>query len=132
MSTRRESPRLRLDLPRAVAARERVRHGAGSNQRDTHIEPGDDIVVDWGAARMVRLRGRPLDLGVSGFVDWQLTHQRGGPPGADDARYRLFGVGPEASLGFGALTVRVRAQWELAARDIVRGNNLWVVLNYRF
>jgi len=26
----------------------------------------------------------------------------------------------------------VRAQWEFAALHIVRGNNLWVILNYRW
>jgi hypothetical protein len=82
---------------------------------------------------MVRVLGRPLDLGVSGFMDWQLSHQHGGPADADDVRYRLFGIGPEASLAVcDPFTVRVRAQWELAARDIVRGNNLWIILNYRF
>ncbi|MGZ5261482.1 MAG: hypothetical protein ACXWC0_28020, partial [Burkholderiales bacterium] len=40
---------------------------------------------------------------------------------------------PEASLTiFDPLTLRVRAQWEAAAHDIVRGNNLWIILNYRF
>jgi hypothetical protein len=102
-------------------------------QRDTHIDPGADIVVDWGIGRMIHLRGCPLDVGVSGFADWQLTHQRGGPPAAEQSRYRLVGVGPEASVtAFGSFTVRARAHWELAARDIVRGNNLWLILNYRF
>lgn len=102
-------------------------------QRDTHIQPGDDIVVDWGVGRMVRAWSRPLDLGVSGFMAWQLTHQQGGAPAADEVLYRLFGIGPEASFGvFDSFTVRLRAQWEFAARDIVRGNNLWLILNYRF
>jgi hypothetical protein len=102
-------------------------------QRDTGIEPGDDVVVDAGIGRMVRVWDRPLDLGISGFGVVQLTHQHGGPAGTDDARYRLFGIGPEASLAvFDSFTVRLRAQWEFAAREIVRGNNLWLVLNYRF
>jgi len=102
-------------------------------QRDSNIDAGDDVVVDWGIGRMVRIWHRPLDVGISGFGTWQLTHQHGGPPGTDELRYRLLGIGPEASLGvFDAFTVRLRAQWEFAARDIVRGNNLWLVLNYRF
>jgi hypothetical protein len=102
-------------------------------QRHTHIEPGADIVIDWGVGRMFRIRGRPVDLGVSGFADWQLTHQRGGSPTAEQARYRLLGAGPEASVvAFDAFTVRLRAHWEFAARDIVRGNNLWLILSYRF
>ena len=82
---------------------------------------------------MVRIDDHPLDVGVSGFGQWQLTHQHGGPPGTDSVRYRLLGIGPEASVGlFDSFTVRLRAQWEFAARDIVRGNNLWIILNYRF
>ena len=102
-------------------------------QRGSNIEPGDDIVADWGVGRMVRIDDHPLDVGVSGFGQWQLTHQHGGPPGTDSVRYRLLGIGPEASVGlFDSFTVRLRAQWEFAARDIVRGNNLWIILNYRF
>jgi hypothetical protein len=102
-------------------------------QHETGIHPGDDIAVDWGAARMVRLGSHPLDIGVSGFGSWQLTDQQGGPPGTDEQRYRLLGIGPEVSLGvLDALTARVRAHWEFGARNIVRGNNLWLILNYRF
>jgi hypothetical protein len=82
---------------------------------------------------MFRVADRRFDVGLSGFGAWQLTSQEGGPPGTGDVRYRLLGVGPEASLSiFDPLTLRVRAHWEFAARDIVRGNNLWIILNYRF
>jgi hypothetical protein len=57
----------------------------------------------------------------------------GGSIEAETERYRLFGIGPEASLSLiGALSLRFRAQWELAARNIVRGNNLWIIVNTRF
>jgi hypothetical protein len=102
-------------------------------QRDTGIMPGDDIVVDWGIGRMFRVSDRQLDVGVSGFGQWQLTSQQGGAPGVEDQRYRLLGLGPEASLSlFEPLTVRVRAHWSVEAEDIVRGNSLWVIFNYRF
>jgi hypothetical protein len=102
-------------------------------QRESGINPGEDVVVDWGAGRMFRIANRPLDVGVSGFVAWQITKQTGGSAGTVTDRYRLFGIGPEASLAiFAPLTLRLRAQWEFAARNIVRGNNLWLILNYRF
>lgn len=102
-------------------------------QRDSGIDPGDDIVIDWGVGRVLRVAGRPLDVGLSGFGAWQLTSQEGGPAGAEDARYRLFGVGPEASVPLlEPLTLRVRAHWELEAEDIVRGNNFWIIFSYRF
>ena len=102
-------------------------------QRGSGIEPGADVVVDWGVGRAFRVANRSLDVGVSGFGVWQLTAQQGGPPGTDEQRYRLFGVGPEASLPIvGGLSLRLRIQIELAARDIVRGNNVWIIFNYRF
>ena len=83
--------------------------------------------------RAFRVAGRLLDVGVSGFGQWQLTAQEGGAPGTEEQRYRLLGVGPEASVPVvGGLTLRVRVQTELAARDIVRGNNVWIIFNYRF
>ncbi len=103
------------------------------DQRGSGISPGNDVVVDWGIGRMWKLSGHSLDAGVSGFEATQLSAQHGGPVGTDEQRYRLFGLGPEASLSIvDPLSVRVRAQWEVEARDIVRGNNLWVILNYRF
>ena len=101
-------------------------------QRGSGIRPGDDVVVDWGIGRMVRPGDRRLDIGVSGFGAWQLSAQRGGDADVEGQRYRLLGAGPEASMSLAApLSVRVRAQWEFAARHIVRGNNLWVIFNYR-
>jgi hypothetical protein len=85
-------------------------------QRDSGIMPGDDIVVDWGIARMFRLSDHQVDVGLSGFGQWQLTSQEGGAPGVEDQRYRIIGLGPEASLSlFEPLTVRVRAHWSVAA-----------------
>jgi len=76
---------------------------------------------------------RAVDIGVSGFGVWQLTAQRGGEPATESARYRLLGIGPEASVALAdPLSVRARAQWELGAREIVQGNNLWLIANYRF
>lgn len=102
-------------------------------QRVSGIRPGNDIVVDWGIGRMFRPTDRRVDIGVSGFGDWQISAQHGGSVEVDAQRYRLLGVGPEASMSIAdAWTVRVRAHWELAAQNIVRGNNLWIIFNYRF
>jgi hypothetical protein len=101
-------------------------------QRESGILPGDDVVVDWGVARMFTVAGRPLDVGVSGFADLQLTYQQGGAAETNDVLYRLFGAGPEASLGIaGPLSVRVRIHGEFGAHEIVRGNNVWIILNLR-
>jgi hypothetical protein len=101
-------------------------------QRTSGIHPGDDLVVDWGAGRMLTPGSHPFEVGVSGFGAFQITDQEGGAS-AGGGHYRLLGVGPEASLAVAKpLSLRVRAQWEFGAQNIVRGNNLWLIVNYRF
>jgi hypothetical protein len=102
-------------------------------QRGSGVTPGDDIVTDWGAGRVVHLGHHPFDVGVSGFGVWQITSQTGGAPGTDTSRYHYYGIGPEAATSITEkLALRVRAQWEFAAHNVVQGNNLWLIFNYRF
>jgi hypothetical protein len=96
-------------------------------QSGTGIDPGDDVVIDWGVGRRVPRHG--LDVGVSGFATWQVTEQSGGadPP---PARYRYFGAGPEGSLALSQRwTARIRAHWEFGTRNAIQGNNLWVLFH---
>jgi len=109
-----------------------ARIGQNFEQRGSGIQPGDDIVVDWGIARVLRAGKHPIDAGVSGFGTWQLTTQEGGDTG-DVGRYRFLGAGPEASVALtDSLALRVRAQWEFNAHNVVRGNSLWIILNKRW
>jgi hypothetical protein len=102
-------------------------------QRGSAVVPGDDVVVDWGVGRVLRIGRVPVDAGVSGFGTWQLTSQQGGTTAPDTGRYRFLGLGPEASLPLtGGLTLRVRAQWEFAAHNVVKGNNLWILVSQRW
>ena len=102
-------------------------------QQDSGIKPGDDIVIDWGVGRIVHAGGRPVDVGVSGFGAWQITSQVGGAAGTDTSRYRFYGIGPEASMPLTEqLALRIRAQWEFGGYNVVQGNNLWIIFNYRF
>jgi hypothetical protein len=102
-------------------------------QRDSGVHPGDDIVVDWGVGRSLRLGTHPIDAGASGFGAWQITPQSGGSAETDTSRYRFFGAGPEVSAVLsGPMALRVRAQWEFGAVNAIRGNNLWIILNYRW
>lgn len=101
-------------------------------QQGTGITPGNDIVVDWGVGHVVTMGGRRVDLGVSGFGAWQVSAQRGPPGSVDPGRYRYYGIGPEASMSLvEGLTLRVRAHWEFGARNVVHGNNLWVIFAWR-
>lgn len=98
-------------------------------QAETGISPGHDVVIDWGVGKVLG-EGR-FDVGVSGFATWQLTEQAGGTSAPELDRYRYFGIGPEASMtAWSSWTFRVRAHWEFAGRNAVRGNNLWLIVNY--
>ena len=100
-------------------------------QEGTGIKPGSDLVLDWGAGKVIRGSQRPLELGVSGFATWQLSEQTGGAPGTDTSPYRYFGAGPEGSWSpWDHWTFRVRAHWEFRATNVVQGNNLWLIVNY--
>lgn len=99
-------------------------------QADSGIQPGSDLVIDWGVGKVVPAK-RPLELGVSGFATWQLSEQQGGAAGTDTTPYRYFGAGPEGSYSpWDHWTFRVRAHWEFLAKNAVSGNNLWLILNY--
>jgi len=101
-------------------------------QDGTGITPGNDIVVDWGIGKVVPLFGRSVDLGASGFGAWQISSQNGPAGSTDPGRYRYYGLGPEASVPLTkAVTMRIRAQWEFGSRNVVQGNNLWVIFAWR-
>jgi len=99
-------------------------------QESTGITPGDDLDIDWGIGRVVRLGTYAFEAGVSGFATWQISKQSGGQnPGS----YRYYGIGPEVSAAFtDRWNVRLRAQWEFGAQNAVQGNNIWFIGNYQF
>ena len=100
-------------------------------QDESGIEPGNDLVVDWGIGKVLPTGAQSLELGVSGFATWQLDEQSGGPPETDTSRYRYFGIGPEGSYApWDHWTFRVRAHWEFQTRNTVQGNNLWLIVHY--
>jgi len=101
-------------------------------QADTGIDPGDDVVFDWGAGKVLSTGAGPLDAGISGFATWQLSDQEGGTTPDDLGRYRNFGLGPEAALSISdAVALRLRLHWELGTRNAVQGNNAWLIANIR-
>jgi hypothetical protein len=96
-------------------------------QSGTGVTPGDNFDIDWGVGKVLRLGPYTFDAGVSGFGTWQVTTQTGGP---SVGRYRYNGIGPEISAAIAeGWAMRVRAQWEFAARNAVQGNNIWIIVN---
>lgn len=98
-------------------------------QAGTGITPGDNLDLDWGIGKVIRLASYTFDAGVSGFGTWQATAQSGGP---STGRYHYYGAGPEISAVIAdGWAARIRAQWEFAASNAVQGNNIWIIVNYQ-
>jgi len=98
-------------------------------QAGTGITPGDNLDLDWGAAKVIRVGPYTFDAGVSGFATSQVTTQSGG---ASSGRYEYYGAGPEISAVIAdGWAARIRAQWEFGTRNAVQGNNIWVIVNYQ-
>jgi hypothetical protein len=99
-------------------------------QAHTAITPGDNLDLDWGVGKVIRLGGWTFDAGVSGFATWQVTTQSGGP---SVGRYEYYGAGPEISAALGeGWGARIRAQWEFGTQNAIQGNNLWLIVSKRF
>jgi hypothetical protein len=99
-------------------------------QAGTGITPGNNLDLDWGIGKVVRLGPYRFDAGVSGFATWQVTTQTGG---ASTGRYHYYGAGPEISAAIAdGWALRLRTQWEFATHNAVQGNNIWVMINTRF
>jgi len=97
-------------------------------QEGTGITPGSDVVVDYGAAKVL---GR-FEAGASGYTTWQLTDQEG-PPGAEDpGRARSFGLGPElAYTASRTITLRARYHTEFGVRNAIEGDGFWGLVQLR-
>jgi hypothetical protein len=107
-------------------------------QKDTDIDVGDDIVIDWGIGKMFVAGGKsfPLvfDVGISGFAEWQVTSQSGPLPEDSTPKYRVFGIGPEIQLNIPKwkLGFLLRVQPEFGARNTSQGNTIWFNVSYNF
>ena len=98
-------------------------------QAKTGIWPGDNLDLDWGVSKVVRIGPWRFDTGISGFATWQITTQSGG---LSTGRYEYYGAGPEISAALGdGWAARIRTQWEFETRNTVQGNNIWLILNRR-
>ena len=71
--------------------------------------------------------------GADAFVTGNTaTRYRAALQVSDVGRYRYYGIGPEASVPLTkAVSMRIRAQWEFGSRNVVQGNNLWIIFAWR-
>lgn len=83
---------------------------------------GDDLHFEWGVSKSF---SNGLWLGVAGYAQWQLEHDRTARGvRADDGKERLAALGPE--IGFTIpcwkMDVSLKSIWEVYARNAFRGS----------
>jgi hypothetical protein len=71
------------------------RYEFNTEQRDTHISPGQAYTMEWGVSKTV---AKVWDFGAVGYYQQQVTTDGGN--GAEGSRDRVAAVGPEVSIAF--------------------------------
>ena len=107
-------------------------------QRHTGINPGDDVIMDWGiGSPFLPLDERHkhiVEIGVSGFATTQFTRETGTNAALNTSFYRVFGIGPELNYFYPdwKLKFLFRPQWEFSARNTTEGVTYWFGISHSF
>lgn len=107
-------------------------------QRHTGIQPGNDVVMDWGIGSPLfpldEKHKHIVEVGVSGFATTQFTRETGTNAALDTSLYRVFAIGPEFNYFYPDLKLKFlfRPQWEFDARNTTQGSTYWFALSHSF
>jgi hypothetical protein len=104
------------------------RYEFNTEQRDTHVTPGDAYTLEWGVSKTV---AKVVDLGAVGYYQQQVTANSGSPA---SSRNRVAAVGPEVSVVFPDLMlfVSLRYNYEFMAESRAQGNAVTLTITKRF
>jgi hypothetical protein len=104
------------------------RYEINTEQRDTHITPGQAYTLEWGVSKTV---AKVIDVGGVGNFQQQVTTDSG--PGASGLRDHVAAIGPEISVAFPKqmLFVSFRYLYEFAADNRAQGNTLALTFTKR-
>ena len=105
------------------------RYEFNTEQRDTHITPGQAYTLEWGVSKTV---AKVIDLGMVGYYQQQVTTDRG--TGASPNRDRVVAVGPEINVVFPQpmLFASFRYNYELMTQSRAQGHTFTLTLTKRF
>jgi hypothetical protein len=107
------------------------RYEFNTEQRDTHITPGQAYTLEWGLSKTFN---KTIDVGAVGYYQQQVTRDRGLPAGAPTDRDRVAAIGPEVSVAFPKPMVFVsfRYLYEFMAEARAQGHTFALTLTKRF
>jgi hypothetical protein len=118
-----------IDQQKTWAVSALSRYEINTEQRDTHITPGQAYTLEWGISKQVC---PAADLGVVGYYQQKVTTDSG--TGASKERDRVAAVGPEVAVTFPKCMVFVsfRYLYEFMAEDRAQGHTFSLTLTKRF
>jgi hypothetical protein len=98
-----------------------------TEQRDTHVTPGDAYTLEWGVSKSVC---KEADLGVVGYYQRQVTANSDKLSSLNS----VAAVGPEVSFMFPKqmIFVSLRYNYEFMAKSRAQGNAVTLTLTKRF
>jgi hypothetical protein len=96
---------------------------------DTNYKNGIDGHIDWAASQFL---SEQLQVGIVGYVYYQLTGDSGAGATLGDFKSRVAAVGPQAGyffpVGKSRGYVNLKGYWEFGERNRAAGWNLWLSL----
>ena len=115
-----------IDKAKSWAVSALNRFEFNTQQRDTHVTPGDAYTLEWGVSKGVC---KEADLGVVGYYQQQVTGNSNKSP-----LNRVAAVGPEVSMMFPKqmLFVSLRYNYEFMAESRAQGSAIALTLTKRF
>ena len=104
------------------------RYEINTEQRDTHVTPGQAYTLEWGIAKTLN---KTVDLGVVGYLQQQTT--RGNPNGSRNLG-SVAAIGPEINVAFPKpmMFVSFRYLHEFMAKSRAQGETFSLTLTKRF
>jgi len=104
------------------------RYEFNTEQRDTHLTPGEAYTLEWGISKGLC---KEADLGVVGYYQRQVTPTSGT---ASSDRNSVAAIGPEVSFMFPKqmIFISARYNYEFMAENRAQGNAFTLTLTKRF
>jgi hypothetical protein len=119
-----------IDTNRTWAVSALNRYEINSQQRYTHISPGQAYTLEWGISKTLE---KVIDVGVVGYYQQQVTSDRGVNRGTGE-RDRAAAIGPEITLAFPPVMffVSLRYEYEFLAESRAQGQLATLTFTKRF
>jgi hypothetical protein len=105
------------------------RYEFNTEQRDTHITPGQAYTLEWGVSKTFK---KTIDVGLVGYYQQQVNTDSGF--GASKSRDRVAALGPEISVAFPKhmFFLSFRYLYEFTAEDRAQGHTFAITLTKKF